>query len=113
MQKNWRIISDQEPRQETKVFFCMMSVASSMSTISWAVYTIHERFRVAALQQQFLEEQITTPPEVEREKEVMQLNVRVFVRNVLRVAERNGQPATLETQSSFMYLEVCRLNKQL
>lgn len=111
MQKNWRIISDQEPRQETKVFFCMMSVASSMSTISWAVYTIHERFRVAALQQQFLEEQITTPPEVD--KEVMQLNVRVFVRNVLRVAERNGQPATLETQSSFMYLEVCRLNKQL
>ena len=68
---------------------------------------------MAALQQQFLEEQITTPPEVEREKEVMQLNVRVFVRNVLRVAERNGQPATLETQSSFMYLEVCRLNKQL
>lgn len=111
MQKNWRIISDQEPRQETKVFFCMMSVALSMSTISWAVYTIHERFRVAALQQQFLEEQITTPPEVD--KEVMQLNVRVFVRNVLRVAERNGQPATLETQSSFMYLEVCRLNKQL
>lgn len=111
MQKNWRIISDQEPRQETKVFFCMMSVALSMSTISWAVYTIHETFQVAALQQQFLEEQITTPPEVD--KEVMQLNVRVFVRNVLRVAERNGQPATLETQSSFMYLEVCRLNKQL
>lgn len=111
MQKNWRIISDQEPRQETKVFFCMMSVALSMSTISWAVYTIHETFQVAALQQQFLEEQITTPPEVD--KEVMQLNVRVFVRNVLRVAERNGQPATLGTQSSFMYLEVCRLNKQL